>query len=265
MFIRRKMIHQTAIIHKNAKVGPNVEIGPYCVIGEHVSLGEGTKLHPHVVIDGYTAVGKNNEFFPGCVVGFQGQDLKFKGEVSYLEIGNGGIFREFVTIHRATGEGNKTIIGNKVFFMANAHVGHNSVIGDQVTLVNGAGVGGHVTIEEKAFVSAYVPIHQFSRIGMYAMVGLGSHIDKDVPPYMLGAGHPFEVQYFNKVGLARAGIKEDGFAEIKDIFKITFRSGLNTEQAVERIRNEIPNGKFAPHFLAFIKSSKRGIYKGRDK
>ncbi len=258
------VIHPTAIIHKNAKLAQDVEIGPYCVVGEHVTLGEGTKLHPHVVLDGYTKVGTKNEFFPGCVVGYNGQDKKFKGEVSYLEIGSGGVFREYVTIHRGTGEGTKTVIGNDVYFMANAHVAHNCIIGDGVTLVNGASLGGHVEVEEKAFISAYSIVHQFCRIGKMSMIGLCSPIDKDVPPFMLGVGNPFSIHYYNKVGLARAGVTEEGFKEIKQLFITAFRSGLNTEQAVERLRKEMPASSYAKGFIEFVKKSKRGIYKAKE-
>ena len=258
------MIHSSAIIHKNAKLAANVDIGPYCIIGENVSIGEGTKLHSHVVIDGFTTIGKMNEFYPGCVLGYQGQDKKFKGETSYLEIGDRGTFREYVTIHRGTGEGTKTKIGNDVFFMANAHVAHNCVIADSVILVNGAGLGGFVEVEEKAFISAYSIVHQFCRIGKNAMIGLCSPIDKDVPPYMLGVGNPFSIHYYNKVGLARAGVTEEGFKDIKSIFKTVFRSGLNTEQAIERMRNELPESSYAKHFIAFVRKSKRGIYKAKE-
>jgi UDP-N-acetylglucosamine acyltransferase len=254
-------IHSTAIVHKNAKLADDVEVGPYAVIGGDVKIGAGTKVHTHVVIDGHTTIGKNNEFFPGCVIGFQGQDKKFKGEKSLLIIGDNGIFREYVTIHKATGEDNKTVIGNDVFFMATAHVGHNCTIGDGVTLVNGAGIGGHVEIEERAFISAYCPVHQFCKIGKFAMIGMGSPIEKDVPPFVLGVGNPFTIYGYNKVGLSRAGVAPAGLDAIKKLFKLVFKSGLNVSQAVEKLKSEMPGNEFAEHFIKFTEKSKRGIYK----
>ncbi len=254
-------IHDTAIVHKNAKLGRDVEIGPYCIIGEHVTLGEGTKLQPHVVIGGHTRLGKNNRIYSFTAIGNPGQDKHYKNEKSFIEIGDGNIIRESVTINFATGEGEKTIIGNDCFLMATAHVGHNSKVGNKVTLVNGVGLGGYVQVEDMAFMGAYSPVHQFCKIGSLAMVGLCSPIEKDVPPYILGAGNPFTIFGLNKVGLQRNGVPEASKIELKKMYRLVFRSGFNTSQALTRLKDEIGNDPYVKHFIDFVRKSKRGIYK----
>lgn len=254
-------IHSTAIVHKNAKLGKDVEIGPYCIIGEQVTIGDKTKLHPHVVVSGHTTIGKNNEIFSFTAIGNPGQDKHYKGENSFVEIGNNNIIRESVTINFATGEGEKTILGNDCFLMAAAHVGHNCKVGNKVTMVNVVGLGGYVEVEDMAFMGAYVVAHQFCKIGSLAMIGLSSPIEKDVPPYILGAGNPFTVFGLNKVGLERNGVPQTSRDALKKMFKIVFRSGLNTSQALTRIKEEIPEDAYVKHFVEFVQKSKRGIYK----
>ncbi len=254
-------IHSTAIIHKNAKLGKDLEIGPYCIIGENVTIGDATTLHPHVVISGNTTLGKNNQIYSFAVIGNPGQDKHYKNEKSFVEIGDDNIIRESVTINFATGEGEKTIIGNGCFLMATAHIGHNSKVGNRVILVNGVGLGGYVGIEDMAFVSAYSPVHQFCKIGSLAMIGMSSPIEKDVPPYILGAGNPFTIFGLNKIGLERNGVPVQSREALKKMFKLVFKSGLNTSQALTRIKDDIVPDPYIMHFVEFVQKSKRGIYK----
>ena len=254
-------IHETAIVHKNAKVGKGVTIGPYCILGEYVTLGDNTKLHPGVIINGYTTLGKNNEIYSYTVIGNPGQDRHFKNERSFVEIGDNNIFRESVTINCATGAGEKTSVGSDCFFFATAHLGHNAKVGNSVTLVNGVGLGGFVEVEDKAFMSAYCPVHQFCKIGSMAMIGMSSPLEKDVPPFVLGVGNPFKIFGLNKVGLERNGVPEKSREALKKMFKLVFKSGLNTTQAITRVKEELISDAYVAHFVSFVEKSKRGIYK----
>ncbi|OGF44677.1 MAG: acyl-[acyl-carrier-protein]--UDP-N-acetylglucosamine O-acyltransferase [Candidatus Firestonebacteria bacterium RIFOXYC2_FULL_39_67] len=254
-------IHETAIVHKKAKIGKDVTIGPYCVIGENVTLGDKTKLHPNVIINGHTTLGKNNEIFSFAVIGNPGQDRNYKNEISFVEIGDNNIIRESVTINSATGEGAKTVVENDCFFFALSHVGHNVKIGNKVTLVNGAGLAGFVEVEDMAFVSAYCVLHQFCKAGSMSMIGLCSPIEKDVPPFVLGTGNPFTVFGLNKVGLERNNVPEKSKEALKKMFKLVFKSGLNTSQAVTRLKEDLISDPYVSHFVSFVEKSKRGIYK----
>src|SRR3989339_453409 len=236
-------IHETAIVHKKAKIGKDVTIGPYCVIGENVTLG------------------KNNEIFSFAVIGNPGQDRNYKNEISFVEIGDNNIIRESVTINSATGEGGKTDVENDCFFFAISHVGHNVKIGNKVTLVNGAGLAGFVEVEDMAFVSAYCFLHQFCKSGSMSMIGLCSPIEKDVPPFVLGTGNPFTVFGLNKVGLERNNVPEKSKEALKKMFKLVFKSGLNTSQAVTRLKEDLISDPYVSHFVSFVEKSKRGIYK----
>ena len=254
-------VHQTAIVHKDAKIGKDVDIGPYSIIGGNVTIGDGTNISSHVVISSHTTIGKNNKIYEGAVIGGDPQDVHYTGEKSFVEIGDENIIREFVTINVATGEGAKTAVGNNCFLMATAHMGHNSKLGNNVVLVNGVGLGGYVEVEDRAFLSAYCPVHQFVKIGSLAMIGMSSPIEKDVPPYVLGVGNPFKIYGVNRIGLQRAGIPEEGIEKIKKIYKIMFRSELNVTQAIKKIKEELKPCQYTGHFIEFVEKSKRGIYK----
>jgi len=256
-----RKIHPTAIIAPTAKLGENVEIGPYSVIGENVTINNNVKIHSHVVIEGWTTIGDNCEIFDSTCIGNPPQDLHYNKEKSFIEIGKNNVIREFVTIHSATGEGNKTIIGDNNFIMAYCHIAHNCIVGNNVTMVNGATLGGHVIVEDRVVISAYSPIHQFVRIGKIAMVGPLSKPDMDVPPYMLGVGNPFKVYTVNRVGLDRAGVSSSDKEIIKKIYKLFYRSGLNVSQALESIKKELPQNEYVEHFIKFVENSKRGICK----
>lgn len=253
-------IHKTAIINPGAKIGKNVAIGPYSVIGENVEIGDDTVIGPHVVIDGWTKIGKNNQIFHGASVGLPPQDLKYKGEKTYLFIGDNNIIRENVTIHRGTEEGGgETWIGNNNLIMAYCHVAHDCQLGSNIIMSNATNLAGHVVIEDNAVIAGLTGVHQFVRIGKMAMVGAHSKVTKDVPPYILVDGHPARVNGINVVGLRRNGVNPDLRREIKRAYKILYRSNLNISQAVEKMDQELDASEEIEHFLRFLRNAQRGI------
>jgi UDP-N-acetylglucosamine acyltransferase len=254
-------IHDKAIVYPNAKLGDNVEVGPFTIIGDNVSIGDGTIIGPNVLIDGYTNIGKNCKIFHGACIGVEPQDRKYKQEKSYVEIGDNNIIREFVTIHIATGEGAKTIIGNDCYILAYAHIAHNCIVGNKVTLINTAALGGHVEVEDAAYISAFNPIIQFLKVGKMAIVGTGSKITKDIPPYVMADGHPVKIYGLNTRGLDRNNVPEDIQNTIKQTHKIMFRSKLNVSDALKKIEETVPMNDYIRHFVEFVKNSKNGIHK----
>jgi len=254
------MVHPTAIIHPNAKVPSSCEIGPYCVIGEHVVLGDGCKLHSHVVIDGHTTLGKDNEIFPFASLGLQTQDLKWKGGVTRTEIGDDNTLREYVTVHSATSDGGVTRIGSHNHILAYSHIAHDCVLGNHIIMSNAATLGGHVTVEDHAVVSLSA-VHQFCRIGKLAMVGGCSKVVQDVPPFMLVDGNPAEARTINKIGMERHGVPDEVQAAIRLAFRILFREGLTTANAVAKIEKDLPKLPEVEHLVRFIRGSERGISK----
>ncbi|MEK6647673.1 MAG: acyl-ACP--UDP-N-acetylglucosamine O-acyltransferase [Candidatus Firestonebacteria bacterium] len=252
-------IHSTAIIYPKAKLSETVEIGPYTIIGENVEIGDNTKISSSVVIEGNTKIGKNNILSVGVVIGTPPQDVKYKGETSYLEIGDNNVIREYVTIHKGTGEGGKTIIGNDNFIMTYSHIGHNCIVGNEITMVNYAALGGYVIVEDKAVISAFAAIHQFCRIGRLAMIGASSKLVKDVPPYLIADGHPLAIYGLNSVGLKRRNVPLEIRHNLENAYKIIYRSDLNLSQAIAKIETEIPKSEEINHFIEFLKTSKRGI------
>jgi len=254
------MIHPTAIIHPQARIGADCEIGPYCVIGEHVVLGPACRLLSHVVIDGHTRLGKGNEIFPFASIGLRTQDLKWKGGVTRTEIGDHNTIRECVTIHSATGEGEATVIGSHNSILASSHIGHNVVMGDRV-IVSMAALAGHVLVEDYALVGGLTAVHQFVRIGTMAMTGGCTKVVQDVPPYVIVDGNPAEARAINKVGLERNGVSEEAQAALRQAYKILFRDGLTTSNALARIESELPPLPEVKHLVQFVRGSERGITK----
>jgi UDP-N-acetylglucosamine acyltransferase len=251
-------IHPTAIIDSSAQIEPDVEIGPYCVLGKEVQIGAGTVLHAHVVIEQNTRIGCNCQIHSGAVLGGPPQDNKFKGEESFVVIGDNNIIRECVTIHRATGEGNVTRVGSNNMLMAYAHIGHNCDVGSFVTLSSYVGIAGHVQVEDYANFGGICGVHQFCRIGTWAMLGGMSGIVQDIPPYMLANGRPARVYDINKHGLRRAGIAPKVRNELREAYKLLYRSNLNMSQALETIEEEIDPSPELTHLLTFIRSTRNG-------
>lgn len=255
------MIHPTAVVHPKAQVGPNCDIGPYCVVGEHVVLGPGCQLCSHVVIEGHTRLGEGNQIFPFASIGLQTQDLKWKGGRTCTEIGDHNTFREYVTVHSATGDGESTVVGSNNHILAYCHVAHNVVLGNHVIMSNVATLAGHVVVEDYAVVGGLAAIHQFCRIGKMAIIGGCSKVVQDVVPYMLADGNPAETRTVNKVGMERNGVSEEAQAALRQAFKILFRERLTIPNALARIEQELPSLPEVRHLVNFVRGSERGISK----
>ena len=255
------MHHPSAIIHPGAQIGADCDIGPYCVIGEHVTLGDRCRLHSHVVIDGHTRLGRENEVFPFASLGLKTQDLKWKGGLTRTEIGDGNTFREYVTIHSATGNGEVTTVGSHNHILAYCHLAHNVTLGSHVIMSNVATLAGHVTVEDHAVIGGLAAVHQFCRIGKFAMIGGCSKVVKDVPPFMIADGNPAETRTINKVGMERHEVNEEAQAAMKQAYKILFREGLSIPNALAKIEAEVPPLPEILHLVQFVRTSERGISK----
>jgi UDP-N-acetylglucosamine acyltransferase len=253
------MIHPTAVIHARAQIGADCEIGPYCVIGEHVVLGDNCRLHSHVVIDGLTTLGKGNEIFPFASIGLKTQDLKWAGGTTRTQIGEHNTFREYVTVHSATGNGEVTVIGSHNHILAYGHLAHNVTLSDHIIMSNVGTLAGHVTVEDHAVIGGLAAVHQFCRIGRMALIGGCSKVVQDVAPYMLSDGNPAKTRTVNKLGMERNGISDKAQAALKKAYKILFREGLITTNALSRIESELPLLPEVKHLIEFIRSSTRGI------
>ena len=256
-------IHPTAIVDARARVAESAEIGPYCVVGPEVEIGARTRLMANIYLEGPTWIGEDNVFFPYSTVGVASQDLKYKGERAETRIGHRNRIREFVTIHRGTaGCGLVTTIGSDNLIMVQAHVAHDVRIGDHVILGNSVGVAGHVIIEDWVDVSPYSGIHQFCRIGRHAFIGPYSVIKQDVLPYSLTSHKPESAVFgANSIGLERRGFDKTTVEALQTAFRLLTRAGLNTSQAIERIRAEVPALSEIEELIAFIRASERGIIK----
>ncbi len=255
-----RKIHETAVVHPGAELGKDVVIGPYAIIGEHVELGDGCIVGPHVVIDGWTRIGCNNKFYHGASIGCDPQDLKFKGEKTYLVIGDNNIFRENVTISRGTGEGGgETRIGNNNFFMAYSHVAHDCRVGNHVILTNAASLGGHVIIEDRVNIGGLSGVHQFTKVGKMAMIGGCTKVIRDVPPFVIVDGVPARVAGINVVGLRRNEVPPEIRDEIKKAYKILYRSNLTIAQAIEQMEQQLQGYPEIDHFIRFLRNVERGI------
>ena len=255
------MIHSSAVIHPKARLGERCEIGPYCIIGENVELGPACKLHSHVVIDGHTKLGADNEIFPFASIGLKTQDLKWKGGVTRTEIGDGNTFREYVTVHSATGAGEVTKLGSHNHILAYCHLAHNVTLGSHIIMSNVATLAGHVTVEDHAVIGGLAAVHQFCRVGKMAIIGGCSKVVQDVPPFMLADGNPAETRTVNKVGMERNGVSEEAQAALRAAYKILFREGLTIPNALAKIANDLPDVPEIQHLIRFVQSSERGISK----
>ena len=252
-------IHDTAIIDPAAQLGKNVQIGPYAVIGKNVTLSDGSKIHSHAVIDGNTTIGPGAEIFPHASVGLRCQDLKFKGETTYVKIGANTVIRECATVNASTGENGTTIVGDDCLLMAYTHVAHNCELGNGVIMSNCASLAGHIHVADKAIISGLAAIHQFCRVGTLSMIGGLSKVTRDVPPYALSDGWPCVVMDINAIGLKRNGVSEEDRLTLRRAFKTLFKSGLNMKNAVQQVRDELPQTEHIVHLIEFIETTKRGI------
>lgn len=252
-------IHPTAVVEPGAELEAGVEIGPYALVGPHARLGPGVRVGSHAVIAGHTRLAAGCRVFPHAVIGQPPQDLKFRGERSFLVVGERTVIREFATLNVATNPEESTVVGADCLLMAYSHVAHNCTLGDHVILANSANLAGHVTIEEYVTVGGVTPVHQFVRIGCHAFIGGGSRIPQDVAPYTLVAGNPARLGGLNRVGLERRGFSAETLAALERAFRIMFRSRLNVPEALARARAEVPDGPEVRHFLDFFATSSRGV------
>lgn len=252
-------IDSRAIIEQGALIGKNVIIEPYAVIKKNVIIEDGCVIKSHAYIDGHTRVGENTVIWPSASIGTKAQDLKFKGEITYVEIGKNCEIREFVTINSSCGEGTKVKVGDNCLIMAYCHIAHNCEVGNHVIMSNSAMLAGHVTLEDHVIVGGMTPIHQFVRVGQYAMVGGFSRVTHDIPPYTIGAGYPYQLSGLNLVGLKRHGFSLELRQELSKAFKLTFRSSLPHIKAVEELENLEKKSKELEHWIQFCKTTKRGL------
>ena len=252
-------IHPSAIVDAKAQIGAGTVIGPYCVIAADVTLGPDCWLQHHVTLSGPMQAGARNKFYAYCSIGQQTQDLKYVGEPTYLEIGNENTFREFVTINRSTSSSGKTRIGNCGNFLAYSHIGHDCTVGDGVIFSNNGTLAGHVQVGDHAVMGGLTAVHQFCRLGRFAITGGCSKIVQDVPPFMIADGNPAKVRGINLIGLERKGFPAEKLKEIKEAFRLIYRSKLNTRQAIEAMRKDLPQNEEIKEIIEFIEKSERGI------
>ncbi len=251
-------IHPTAVVHPSARIGAEVAIGPYCVIHEDVEIGNGCWFQNHVTVCGPTKIGRDNRFHAFGSIGQRSQDLKYAGEPTHLEIGDGNVFREFVTVNRATSPGGFTRIGNQGNFLAYAHIAHDCTVGDHVIFSNNGTLAGHVDIGDHAIIGGLTAIHQFCRIGKYAITGGCSKIVQDVPPFMIADGNPAEIRGVNVVALQRKGFPKETARALKETFRQLYRKGLNTSDALAILKEARPDCAEVRDVIEFIESSERG-------
>jgi UDP-N-acetylglucosamine acyltransferase len=252
-------IHSSAVVSPKAQVGENVVIGPFTIIEDDVVIGSGTTIGSNVLVANGARIGKECRLHHGAVLSSPPQDLKFRGEITTLEVGDHTIVREYATLNRGTHERWKTTVGNHCFIMAYAHVAHDCTVGNHVILANSANMGGHVVIEDNAVVGGVVAIHQFSHIGRHSMIGGGFRVTKDVPPYVLAGQEPLAFNGLNVIGLKRRNFPPETLAALGRAYNFIYHSKLNVSQAIEKIKSEIPATDEVRHVIEFIEKSKRGI------
>ncbi len=254
------LIHPTAIVDPKATFGVAVQVGPYAVIGAGVELGDGCRVGHHATIEGPSKIGPRNEFFPYAAIGFKTQDLKYQGEPTHLEIGEGNTFREFSTVHRGTGVGEKTIIGNGNLFLAYSHIAHNCVVGNNTIFSNNATLAGHVVVGDYAIISGLSAVHQFCRVGAHSIIGGCAKIVQDVPPYLIVDGNPANLRGVNHVGLERRGFSQDDIKALRRAYRILADKTLNFSQAVEKIETSgDASHQHVKVLTEFFRTTQRGV------
>jgi UDP-N-acetylglucosamine acyltransferase len=254
------MIHPTAVVHPGATLAPGVEVGPYAVIGEHVDIGEGTKVGSHAVILGHTRIGRNNRIFHHATLGEAPQDKKYAGEPTRLEIGDDNLIREFCTFNTGTVQDlGVTRVGNRNWIMAYVHIAHDCQIGNETTLANCTQLAGHVSVGDYAVLGGFSGIHQFCRIGAYAMTGVGSVVLADVPTYVMAMGNTAQPHGINAEGLKRRGFGADAISGIRRGYKTLYKSGLGLEEAKQALREQSAQCPELAPMVEFIEQSRRSI------
>lgn len=256
-------IHPTAVVSPDAQLGASVTIGAFALVGEEVVLGDGCVVHHHATVDGFSQLGPACEVFPYACLGLKTQDLKFKGGRPGVRAGARNVFREFVTLHAATEDGDFTVVGDDNHFLCYTHIAHDCVFGSHIVASNNATFAGHVVVEDHVVVGGFGGVHQFCRVGHRAMVGAVSKVVQDVPPFMIVDGNPAVVRTFNKVGLERAGFSREQLDRVKLVFKTLYRSGMNRTQALEQLRSHGDgNSEEVAAVIRFAENSERGLCAG---
>ncbi len=256
-------IHPLAIVETDVVLGDGVEIGPFAFIGAGVRIGAGTKVHHHASVEGRTEVGRDCEIFPYCSIGAKTQDLKFKGGVPGTRIGDRNVFREYVSVHAATNDGEFTVIGSDNTLLAYSHVAHDCVLGNHIVMSNSISLAGHVTVEDHVTIGGVAGIHQFCRIGAYAMVSAYAKVVQDIAPYFIADGQPAIIRSINKVGLERKGFTAEQLDRVKQVYRVLFREGLNRTQALEKLgAHAAASTEEFQRILAFAAKSERGLAPG---
>jgi len=259
-------IHPTAIVDPGAIIGEGCRIGPYCHVGPKVRLGPNNVIHAHVVLEGSTTMGERNEVYPFCCFGTLAEDFRASHDwTSHVRIGDGNIFREYVTINASVSEGGSTLVGSDCFLLSYSHVAHDCVLGDKVVLSCDAKISGHVQIGANAVVGAKTGVKQFVRIGTFAFVGGLNRVIKDILPYCIADGYPAVARAVNKVGLQRNGFSPEQIRAIRDAFRTMMRRGLTIAQAVQMLRERYPDNREVQEMIEFATSSKAGIARAEDR
>lgn len=255
-------IHSTAVVSAAAQLADDVEIGPYAVIGDGVVLGAKTTVGAHASIEGPATFGKGNRIFAHAVLGFEPQDLKYRGEKTRLLVGTGNVFREFSTVHRGTVTGRgETVVGDENYFMAYSHIAHDCQIGSGTVVANYAALAGHVELHDHAVLSAFAGAHQFIRIGKHAFIGAYSALRQDVLPFCRTEGVEAKTYGLNRIGLKRNGFSEERLRALEKAYRLLVKSKLNTSQALKRILAELPANQDIEYLVRFIQESKRGFHR----
>jgi UDP-N-acetylglucosamine acyltransferase len=253
------VVHPTAILDPGAELGEGVEIGPWVIVGPQVCIGDRCRIGPRARLQRNVRLAQEVSVGDGSILGGDPQDLKYRGEETWVEIGAGTIIREYSTINRGTTQSYLTSVGARCFIMSYVHLAHDCHLGDEVVIANGTQLAGHVTIQDRAVLSGLNAVHQFVTIGAYAFVGGGSRVNQDIPPYVKAVGNPMELYGLNSIGLQRAGFSGETVAALKRAYRLFFNSDLNLSQALERARSDLPPFPEVERFLAFVESSERGV------
>lgn len=252
-------IHPTAIISPDAEIAPDVEIGAFAIVGEGCSVDAGSVIAPRATLERNVTVGRSVKVGIGTILGGAPQDLKYAGEETSVEIGDGTVVREYVTVNRGTAHSFKTTVGENCLLMSYVHIGHDCRIGNSVILSNVVQLAGHVTIEDKAIISGMSAVHQFTRIGRHSFIGGMSRVSKDIPPFLKAVGNPVKLYGLNTIGLQRSGMDEETIRELKRVYRLLFRSDLNVTQAIERAQTEIESLPEVKELIRFVEASERGV------
>ena len=253
------MIHPSALIDRSARLGTGVTVGPWAIIGPQVTVGDRCRIGPRATLQRNVRLAEDVRIGDGAILGGDPQDLKYGGEETWVEVGQGTIIREYSTINRGTAATLKTTIGARCLIMTYVHLAHDCHVGDDVVIANATQCAGHVTIHDRAILSGLNAVHQFVTIGTYAFVGGGSRVNQDIPPYVKAVGNPMELYGLNSLGLQRAGFSGETVAALKRAYRLFFNSDLNLSQAIEQARTELPALPEVERFLSFVESSERGV------